>query len=180
MKMNFQLLTTLLAFAKEIVVEDFHGHKNLKAERSFRALCDDLISPEDFCFGISAEVEHSELALHFKNDCCDGFNNGVFTPDGWLTLKDMDGVRQKLKLVMQGIPSPMEVFTNNHDLPNTYVAVGWPASQKVMDHPDFEKCFLIDDEAGIERFGPSAYMVPEDIYRQVFGGKESLVKEKHQ
>jgi hypothetical protein len=45
-----------------------------------------------------------------------------------------------------------------------YVVVCWPESQMLMEHPDFKtRCYLINDEQGLEDFGSSAYFVPVDM-----------------
>jgi hypothetical protein len=40
-----------------------------------------------------------------------------------------------------------------------FVIVTWPKSQLVMDDEDFAECTLINDEAGLAKFGPAAYYV---------------------
>jgi hypothetical protein len=45
-----------------------------------------------------------------------------------------------------------------------YVVVCWPESQELMEHPEFNtRCYLINDDKGIEDFGSSAYFVPVDM-----------------
>ena len=48
-----------------------------------------------------------------------------------------------------------------------YVIVCWPESQMLMEHPEFNRCYLINDEKGLEDFGSSAYFVPVDMVEDV-------------
>ena len=45
-----------------------------------------------------------------------------------------------------------------------YIVVTWPDSQAIMDEDWFDECHLINDDMGLEKFGSSAYFVPEDRY----------------
>ena len=49
-----------------------------------------------------------------------------------------------------------------------YVLVEWPESQKLMEHKRFNECLFIQDIDGHDEVGSSAYMCPEDLYKQIF------------
>lgn len=49
-----------------------------------------------------------------------------------------------------------------------YVLVQWPESQYLMEHPRFKECIFCQDLDGHEEVGSSAYMVPADLYRELF------------
>lgn len=53
-----------------------------------------------------------------------------------------------------------------------FVVVTWPKSQLVMDDEDFAECTLINDEAGLEKFGPAAYYVPLHIFMRTYPESE--------
>lgn len=45
----------------------------------------------------------------------------------------------------------------------TYVAVSWPESQDLMEKEGFdENSYLINDDKGLEDFGPSSYFVNKE------------------
>lgn len=48
-----------------------------------------------------------------------------------------------------------------------YVIVTWPNSQALMEQDWFDECILINDESHLEKFGPSAYFVPEERTTQI-------------
>lgn len=48
-----------------------------------------------------------------------------------------------------------------------YIVITWPDSQELMDKEWFDECHLINDEMGLEKFGSSAYFVPEDRYLEL-------------
>lgn len=48
-----------------------------------------------------------------------------------------------------------------------YKVVTWPDSQALMEHKRFEECLLINDGVGLDMFGPSAYMVPIELYLEL-------------
>lgn len=50
---------------------------------------------------------------------------------------------------------------------NNYVVVCWPESQMLMDTPWFDECELINTEKGIEKFGSSAYLIPEERWEEL-------------
>ena len=50
-----------------------------------------------------------------------------------------------------------------------YVLVQWPESQFLMDNPRFSECIFCMDLEGHEEVGDSAYMCPEDLYKEIFG-----------
>lgn len=44
-----------------------------------------------------------------------------------------------------------------------YLIVCWPESQNYMEEKWFnEECHLINDEFGLEKYGPQAYFIPEE------------------
>ena len=47
-----------------------------------------------------------------------------------------------------------------------YVLVEWPDCQMFMNRPRWDECFLIDGANAPD----SSYMVPEDLYEEVFNG----------
>lgn len=49
-----------------------------------------------------------------------------------------------------------------------YVIVTWPDTQKLMNHPRFNECLLIDNIEGHIDVGSSAYAVPIDIYNEIY------------
>ena len=49
-----------------------------------------------------------------------------------------------------------------------YVLVEWPESQELMEHERFNECLLVQDIDEHEEVGGSAYMCPEDLYKEVF------------
>lgn len=49
-----------------------------------------------------------------------------------------------------------------------YILSQWPESQYFMEHPRFSECLLVTDLDGHTEVGSSAYMIPEDIYNEVF------------
>jgi len=58
-----------------------------------------------------------------------------------------------------------------------FVAVTWPDVQHLMDHPDFQKrCHLINDAAGIEEYGSSAYFVPVEIIEEEKETEKRLIQ----
>lgn len=46
-----------------------------------------------------------------------------------------------------------------------YILVQWPESQFIMRNP---RCLFIQDLPGHEEVGSSAYMCPEDLWKEVF------------
>lgn len=57
----------------------------------------------------------------------------------------------------------------------TYVMVGWPEIQLVMEHPRWSECrFCIETNAN--PCPDSTYAVPVDIYKEVFKLPKSLRK----
>lgn len=55
----------------------------------------------------------------------------------------------------------------------TYKLVQWPDSQSLMDNPRFNECIFCEDLEGHVEVGSSAYMVPVDLYNEIFLGKSS-------
>ena len=49
-----------------------------------------------------------------------------------------------------------------------YILVQWPESQKLMEHSRFDECLLVQDIKGHTEVGSSAYMCPEDLYKEIF------------
>lgn len=49
-----------------------------------------------------------------------------------------------------------------------YILVGWPEIQEFMDHPRWSECIFCMEIEG-HPCPDSAYIVPEDIYKEVFG-----------
>lgn len=49
-----------------------------------------------------------------------------------------------------------------------YILVGWPEIQEFMSHPRWSECIFCMEIEGHE-CPDGAYMVPEDIYKEVFG-----------
>ncbi len=47
-----------------------------------------------------------------------------------------------------------------------YVFVGWPDCQLFMQHPRWKECYLIAGDNAPD----SSYMVPEDLFDEVFNG----------
>lgn len=45
-----------------------------------------------------------------------------------------------------------------------YVIVTWPESQYVMQE---EEAYLLNDNKAVEKFGSSAYIIREDIYKNI-------------
>ena len=54
-----------------------------------------------------------------------------------------------------------------------YVLVRWPESQLLMEHPRFSECLFVMDIDGHEEVGSSAYMCPNDLFREIFSVNES-------
>ena len=73
---------------------------------------------------------------------------------------------------------PLEHYSNQSNAPApdngyVYVVVGFPESQLFMDgHQD--KIYLINDENGINEFGPAAYFVEEGLYEKVVRGLRNI------
>jgi hypothetical protein len=54
---------------------------------------------------------------------------------------------------------------NNKSEENDFIIITWPDSQGLFDLEGFEEnCHLINDEIGLEKFGPSAYFVNKQWY----------------
>ena len=53
-----------------------------------------------------------------------------------------------------------------------YILVQWPESQELMEHPRFNECLFVQDIEGHNEAGSSAYMCPEDLYKEVFAPTE--------
>lgn len=53
-----------------------------------------------------------------------------------------------------------------------YILVKWPDSQSFMEHERFNECLLVQDIDNHEQVGSSAYMVPEDLYREIISELE--------
>lgn len=49
-----------------------------------------------------------------------------------------------------------------------YILVEWPESQKLMEHKRFNNCLLLQDIDGHIEVRGSAYMCPEDLYKEIF------------
>lgn len=49
-----------------------------------------------------------------------------------------------------------------------YILVEWPEIQEFMDHLRWSECIFCMEIEG-HPFPDSAYMIPEDIYKEVFG-----------
>lgn len=49
-----------------------------------------------------------------------------------------------------------------------YILVGWPEVQEFMDHSRWSECIFCTEIEGHPCLD-SAYMVPEDIYKEIFG-----------
>lgn len=49
-----------------------------------------------------------------------------------------------------------------------YILVGWPEIQEFVNHPRWSECIFCTEIEG-HPFPDSAYMIPEDIYKEVFG-----------
>lgn len=49
-----------------------------------------------------------------------------------------------------------------------YVLVTWPESQQFMDHERFNECLLIQDIDSRIEVGSAAYMIPEDMYLEIY------------
>lgn len=49
-----------------------------------------------------------------------------------------------------------------------YILVTWPESQMLMEHPRFSECLFVDYLEGHDDPGSSAYMCPEDLYKEIF------------
>ena len=49
-----------------------------------------------------------------------------------------------------------------------YILVQWPDSQYLMEHKRFHECLLVQDINRHDEVGSSAYMVPEDLYHEIF------------
>ena len=49
-----------------------------------------------------------------------------------------------------------------------YVLLTWPESQQIMDHERFNECLLIQDIDSRIEVGSAAYMVPEDMYLEIY------------
>ena len=45
----------------------------------------------------------------------------------------------------------------------------WPESQFLMDNRRFSECIFCMDLEDHEEVGDSAYMYPEDLYKEIFG-----------
>lgn len=58
---------------------------------------------------------------------------------------------------------------------NKYVLVQWPESQYLMEHERFHECLLVQDIDGHDEVGSSAYMCPEDLYKEL----ASIIKNYH-
>lgn len=49
-----------------------------------------------------------------------------------------------------------------------YQLITWPESQKYMNHPDFEvEAVLITEEIQVEKYGSSAYLIPNYIIDEI-------------
>ena len=60
-----------------------------------------------------------------------------------------------------------------------YIIVVWPESQMLMEQDWFQdECHLINDDKGIERYGSSAYFVPEDRIKSLETTLYLLTKER--
>ena len=49
-----------------------------------------------------------------------------------------------------------------------YILSQWPESQIFMEHPRFSECLFVEDLDGHTEVGSSAYMIPEDLYNEVY------------
>ena len=49
-----------------------------------------------------------------------------------------------------------------------YILAQWPESQIFMEHPRFSECLFVEDLDGHTEVGSSAYMIPEDLYNEVY------------
>jgi hypothetical protein len=49
-----------------------------------------------------------------------------------------------------------------------YILIEWPESQIIMEHPRFNECLFVNYVEGHEDPGSSAWMVPEDLYCEVY------------
>ena len=50
-----------------------------------------------------------------------------------------------------------------------YILSQWPESQLFMDNSRFHECLFVCDLEGHDEVGSSAYMIPEDLYKEVLG-----------
>lgn len=54
-----------------------------------------------------------------------------------------------------------------------YVVIRWPESQILHDQVWFEdEVFLINSDNGFAMFGPDAYFIPEERYKELFNTKK--------
>lgn len=61
---------------------------------------------------------------------------------------------------------------------NNAIIVQWPESQKLTHYEGFlENISMISDLAGVEEYGPNAYLVNKDWYDQLLAGKLNTIDE---
>lgn len=55
-----------------------------------------------------------------------------------------------------------------------YILVTWPDCQELMTKPWFHECIFVQDIRGYVECGSSAYMVPEERYKELYGEKNKM------
>lgn len=54
-------------------------------------------------------------------------------------------------------------YLENNEFSDDYKVITFPESQNYMDYTEDDDVYLINDEVGLDLFGSSAYVVPNEL-----------------